>query len=299
VRSFETVRGPLPRLRLRETGPGRALAWPDLDEIRSAPEGWLRAILRLLLRRKFADFSRYRCASLLRAVASRMNWLEIRDPRAYVRHLRGSPAELERLYERLLIKTTAFFRDPEAFESLKRLVLRPLVRRGAGVPIRVWVAGCSTGEEAYSVAMGLYECCEVYRKTPPIQILATDLSDLALRQARAGEYTDRRVSGLSADRLSRFFTKTASGYRVAWSIRRLCVFSRHNLAQNVPFCRMDLVTCRNVLIYMEPDLQQQVLAKLHFALRPGGALMLGSTEAIPGSADWKVWDAKSRIYRRI
>jgi two-component system CheB/CheR fusion protein len=228
-----------------------------------------------------------------------MNLLEIQNPTCYVQRLNEDAAELDKLYERILIKTTAFFRDPEAFDSLKRNILEPLVRRRSRIaPIRVWVVGCSTGEEVYSLAICLTECLETARRAVPFQILSTDLSETALRKARAGEYSLRALEGVSPRRLSRFFTRSAGGYRIHPQIRGACVFSRHDLVASVPFSRMDLVTCRNVLIYMEPELQRRALSRLHFALKPGGILMLGATESLQKSQDYSPIDRKWRIYRR-
>jgi two-component system, chemotaxis family, CheB/CheR fusion protein len=273
---------------------------PDPRFLNAGIEGSLRAIFKLLLRWKQADFSLYRRSGILRAMASRMNLFHLQDPREYVRLLSQDHAELERLYERILIKTTNFFRDPSAFEALQRKALKPLIRRHSTPgPIRVWVVGCSTGEEAYTVAMCLVESAEAVGKPVSFQILATDISDAALRKARLGEYSPRMVEGVSPGRLERFFLKCAGGYRIKRDLRWSCIFSRHNLVQTIPFSRMDLVTCRNVLIYMERELQRKALSKLRYALKPGGLLMLGSTESVLGSPGWGIVDPKHRIFRRL
>ncbi len=193
---------------------------------------------------------------------------------------------------------TQFFRDPEAFEALKHKVFPALVAdRSPGTAIRVWVSGCSTGEEVYSLAISLLEFLGSRPESFPIKFLATDLNETALDKARTGIYVDNIEVDVSAERLRRFFVRVDGHYHISKSIREMCVFSRHNLASDPPYSRLDLVSCRNLLIYMDAALQRRVLPILHYALGPGGFLFLGGSESIgPFQNLFSIVDGRHRIF---
>jgi two-component system, chemotaxis family, CheB/CheR fusion protein len=192
---------------------------------------------------------------------------------------------VETLYQDLLIGVTSFFREPERFEALASLVFPEIVKnRGAADTLRIWVAGCSTGEEVYSLAIMLLEFLDGRPDAPQISIYGTDINDKSLKKARAALYSTRAVSGVSPERLARFFTPAPGGYRISKEVRALCVFAAHDVTRDPPYSRIDLVTCCNVLIYFEPELQKKAVAFLQYALAPGGFLMLGSSENLRGSA---------------
>ena len=193
--------------------------------------------------------------------------------------LQTNATELRALQEDILINVTRFFRDSEVFETLKRDVFPKLIAdRPPDLPIRVWVPGCSTGEEVYSIAICLLEELGGNAVEPAIQIFGTDASENNAHRARLGNYSDSIANEVSPERLRRFFTKTERGYQVNKRVRDLCIFARQNLSAEPPFSRLDLVSCRNVLIYFGSDLQRRVIATFHYALSPGGYLLLGNSE---------------------
>ncbi|HET6984428.1 MAG TPA: CheR family methyltransferase, partial [Myxococcaceae bacterium] len=229
------------------------------------------------------DFGEYKAPSLQRRLARRMALLRIESLRDYLALLRDHPEEAGRLYEEVLIHVTSFFRDPDVFESLKSAVFPQILKaKGPGEPIRFWVAGCSTGEELYSLAIALLEFLDDSARRHPIQIFGSDISERAVQTARKGAYPDTVMRDVSEERRRRFFTKVESGYRINKNVRELCVFVRHDLARDPPFSKLDLVSCRNVLIYFGQALQRRVLPTLHYALRQGGFLLLGRAESLPG-----------------
>jgi len=218
----------------------------------------------------------------------------------YQRYLQSSPPELSLLFSDLLIGVTSFFRDRELYDALAATVLPRLVEeRAAGAPIRIWIAGCATGEEAYSLAICLLEVLGDQAAGYKIQIFATDIDEQALATARRGLYPRSIELDLSPQRLERFLVLEDQGYRVARSVRDLVVFARHNLGRDPPFARMDLVSCRNVLIYMQPPLQRRILHLVHYSLRPGGALVLGLSESVGDDTTlFSVVDRKLKIYTK-
>jgi two-component system, chemotaxis family, CheB/CheR fusion protein len=257
-------------------------------------------IIRLLLSRTSVDFSHYKQATVRRRILRRMALLNLHEPADYLTVLKDDAGELQALYQDLLIRVTQFFRDPAAFEALKTKVFPHFLqgRRGQA-PIRVWVAGCATGEEVYSLAICLLEFLDAQSHPVAVKILATDLNDTALEKARSGSYLDNIEIDVSAERLRRFFVRTDTGYQISKAVRELCVFSRHNLTADPPFSRIDLVSCRNVLIYMDQALQRRVLPTLHYSLNPDGFLFLGSSENIGTFTDlFSVADAKHRIFSK-
>ena len=194
---------------------------------------------------------------------------------------------------------TSFFREPDSFKVLQELVFPAICQNKAiDAPIRIWVAGCSTGEEVYSIAMCLLEFLGDRPDKHPVQIFATDISEIAIGKARLGIYSHEALVDISPERLRHFFTQVQDGYQIGKLVRELCVFARQNLTSDPPFSRLDLISCRNMLIYLEPVLQKKVMPIFHYALNPDGFLMLGSSEGIGSAADlFAVADKKNRIYK--
>ena len=255
-------------------------------------------IIEMLRRSSGVDFTNYKTSTLTRRIARRMALQKADRLAEYAHVLAEKPAEIDALFQDILINVTSFFRDPESFELLKTRVFPRLIEeRGANEPLRVWVVGCSTGEEAYSLAIAFTECMEREGRVWPMQIFATDLNGAVIERARAGLYPKSISERVSAQRLLRFFYEVDGQYRVAKSIRDLCVFAKHDIAADPPFSRMDLVSCRNLLIYLEPVLQRQVMPILHYAVKPTGLLWLGASESTGAFRElFDVVDAKHRFY---
>jgi two-component system, chemotaxis family, CheB/CheR fusion protein len=229
------------------------------------------------------DYSEYKPATLERRLARRMALRRVATHEAYLELLLAEPEEARLLYEDVLIHVTSFFRDPEVFEQIKLDVFPGIVAGKAdGAPIRLWVAGCATGEEVYSLAIALLEFLDDAARSRTIQIFGTDISEKAIEVARSGVYPDSALRDLGDDRRRRFFTKLDRGYRISKSVRELCVFVRHDLARDPPFSKLDLVSCRNVLIYFGSALQKRIIATFHYCLNQPGFLLLGRTESISG-----------------
>lgn len=228
------------------------------------------------------DFSGYKTKTFLRRVNRRMQVRQATTIEDYVTLLKSDAEEVANLFRDLLINVTNFFRDLEAFESLEKEIMPQLFESKGAVPdmVRVWVPGCSTGEEVYSLAIVLREYMEKASTRVRVKIFATDIDESALGVARAGRYPEALMEGISSERKARFFQKEGTAYVVAKEVRDLCVFSPHNLIEDPPFSRMDLVSCRNLLIYFGQDLQNQVIPAFHYALKPGGYLFLGTSESI-------------------
>jgi two-component system CheB/CheR fusion protein len=244
------------------------------------------------------DFSLYKTGTIRRRVAHRMALQKTDSLERYAAYLEDRPAEAQALCQDIFIHVTSFFRQPEVFAALRRTVFPKLLAgRTEGDPIRIWVPGCSTGEEVYSIAIALFEFLDKRAADTRCQIFATDVSTAALDKARLGTYSAAAVADVSPKRLARFFEKTGAGYQINKSLRDRCVFARHDLGKDPPFSRLDLISCRNVLIYMGPVLQKKVLSVFHYALRPGGFLLLGDSETVGSSARlFSVVDRKSKIY---
>jgi two-component system, chemotaxis family, CheB/CheR fusion protein len=247
------------------------------------------------------DFSEYKATTFRRRLARRMLVRRMATPADYRELLRDEPDEVIALGRDILIHVTEFFRDPAAFDVLAaQVVPHILERHDDGTPIRIWVPGCSTGEEVYSIAICLLEALGDGAKRIPIQIFGTDLSAEMIERARAGTYPDAAVRGLGEERLHRFFTHSDAGYCVGKAIRSLCVFVKHDLTRDPPFVRLDLVSCRNVLIYFSASLQRRVVPLFHYCLNPGGFLMLGHAEAIAGFRGlFDTVDKASKLFRKI
>ena len=264
-------------------------------------DGRFTAVLALLRSASGVDFSAYRDTTIRRRIMRRMMLRGTADLAAYVERLRDERAELDALYQDILINVTSFFREPAVFESLKSRVFPDiLAAKRSNTAIRLWVPGCSTGQEAYSLAIALLEFLDDKPVQPPIQVFATDLSDaVSLHKARAGLYPESIEAEVSPARLRRFFHKEDGHYRVSKTLRDIVVFARQNVASDPPFSRVDLVSCRNLLIYLSPGLQKRVIPTFHYALNPGGFLLLGASETIGTFADlFATVDQPHRIYAR-
>jgi two-component system, chemotaxis family, CheB/CheR fusion protein len=246
------------------------------------------------------DFSRYKDKTFLRRVERRMQVLQVADLPAYVEYIKSDPKEATLLFGDLLIGVTNFFRDEDSFGGLADLVVPQLFAgKGGADTIRVWVPGCATGEEAYSIAMLLREALDKISVPPRIQIFATDVDENALSIARAGRYPAGLLETLSAARRARHFTKDGSNFVIAKEIRDICLFSTHSVIRDPPFSQIDLVSCRNLLIYFNLDLQKQVIPLFHYALKPGGFLFLGASENVSQHLElFASLDKKHRIFQR-
>jgi two-component system CheB/CheR fusion protein len=258
------------------------------------------AVLRVLRTATGVDFAQYKPASVRRRIARRMLLQKIDDLGTYARYLRQTPHEAQALCDDILIKVTRFFRDPEGFEALGRSVFPSLVKeRAADEPIRIWVPGCATGEEAYSLVICLLEFLDETDSHVPIQMFATDLSAAAVTRARAATFSASIENEVSADRLRRFFVKTDGRYRVSKAIRDVCVFASHDVTRDPPFSKLDLVSCCNVLIYLNAALQERVIPVLHYALNSTGFLKLGPSESVGRFTHlFSAVDKKHKIYAR-
>ena len=257
-------------------------------------------IVNLVRQRTSVDFGHYKQTTIRRRILRRMALRGIQDHREYLSLLQADATEAQNLFQDFLIRVTQFFRDPEAFESLKTSVFPALINnRSPNSPVRVWVAGCATGEEAYSIAISLLEYLDEHSENLSIKILATDLNESALERARAGVYLDNIEIDVSPARLRRFFVRQKGSYQISKAVRELCIFSRHNMSADPPFSRLDLISCRNVLIYMDVPLQKRVVSLLHYALNANGFLFLGSSENVSGSTELlNVVDARNRFFVR-
>jgi two-component system, chemotaxis family, CheB/CheR fusion protein len=278
------------------------VAKPDVEETEQpAGKNGLNKILTLLRRTTGVDFSLYKTNTLQRRVRRRMILNKMDGLEEYAQYLRENAAEVENLYQDILINVTSFFRDPEAFEILKEKIFPRLIeRRTPDEPVRIWVMGCSTGEEAYSIAMVFTEFSSERSGHIPVQIFATDINEKSIEKARAGLYSKDITADVSPERLRRFFTEAGGGYRVSKPLRDMCVFARQNVAADPPFSRIDMISCRNLLIYLESALQKQILPLLHYALKPTGILWLGSSETAGAAPDlFEPEDKRHRFYAKI
>ena len=257
-------------------------------------------IAQIMQRTTGVDFTHYKANTLHRRITRRMVLQKMENLADYETFLKRAPDEVEALFQDILIGVSSFFRDPAAFDALSETVLPKLLAgRSHQAPVRVWTLGCSTGEEAYSLAMLFAECTEAAGSDALVQIFATDLNNVSVGKARAGLYPKSIAQDVSPERLHRFFTEEATGYRICKAIRERCIFSRHNVLDDPPFSRVDLISCRNMLIYMEPVLQQQIMTLLHYALKPGGYLWLGASETAGTSrALFELEDARHKLFTR-
>ena len=244
------------------------------------------------------DFSLYREKMIKRRILRRLALRNIKSLAEYGKRLESDSAELMALQRDLLIGVTSFFRDRESFECLKKVVFpRILQGRSSGDTIRVWVAGCATGEEAFSIAISLEEYLDESGAAFPVQIFASDISAAAIGKARTGKYLENIAADVTQERLNRYFTKVEGGFQINKKLREMCVFTRHNLIDDPPFSKLDLISCRNVLIYLG-SVQKDILPLFHYALKPGGFLMLGASEAAASGDLFSVADREHRIYTK-
>jgi two-component system CheB/CheR fusion protein len=280
---------------------GRPLVAGETDAAEAGADvGAADAILRLLRDEYGIDFSHYKASTVTRRIERRLALNRSLDLEMYVEQLRSDPRELNSLYEDLLIGVTRFFRDDAAFATLEQRIIPELVERTPpGEQIRVWVAGCATGQEAYSMAILLHERLAAARKAVNVKILATDVHRTSLEVASAGVYSEEQIAGIGQERLDRFFTLKPHGYQISQTLRESIVFAPHNLIRDAPFTKLDLITCRNLLIYFQPHAQRTVLTLFHFCLKPGGFLFLGSSET-PGTLldEFDTFDEHGKIYRK-
>jgi two-component system CheB/CheR fusion protein len=261
----------------------------------------MKDVFRLLKSYSKVDFVDYKVATIRRRILRRININHIEDLRDYVKLLHRNPQEVEALYRDVLINVTSFFRNPDVFDSIHGIVYPKILGdRQHSDPVRVWVPGCSTGEETYSHAISLVETLSELRIEVPIQIFGTDLSESAIQKARTGIYKENIANEVSEVRLRRFFHKVPGGYQISKSIRDMCVFARQNVFSDPPFSRMDLISCRNVLIYLSPVLQKKVIPIFHYALKPNGFLLVGNTEGLLGSGAeiFELVERKCKIYQK-
>ena len=264
----------------------------------SAALSAMRRIMMLLRSRTGNDFSQYKQSTIRRRIDRRMVVHNLDDMDAYARYLQENPAEVQILFKELLINVTSFFRDKEAFEALNKETLpRLFENKPENYIFRIWVPGCASGEEAYSLAMLFREYMDEIKQEFKLQIYATDIDDDAIATARAGTYPANIAIDISPDRLRRFFVKEETGYRVKKEIREMVIFAIQNVIKDPPFTRMDLISCRNLLIYLETELQGRVIPAFHYALRPEGVLFLSPSEGIGNFTDlFAPLDKKWKIY---
>lgn len=261
-------------------------------------------LLRIFRQLKVAygvEFSNYKRTTIMRRIARRLVVHRLHSLKDYADLLQKNFGEVEALYQDILIKVTGFFRDPAVFDYLKTKIIPNLLsRRDQDAAIRIWVPGCSTGEEVYSIAICMLEALGDSLVAVPVQIFATDISEVAIGVAREGKYIENISQEVSTERLQRFFVKTDEGYQISKTLRDMCVFARQNMANDPPFSRLDLISCRNVMIYLEPKLQKRVIPLFHYALRPKGTLILGTSETIGQFTDlFSVEDKKLKVYSRL
>ena len=265
----------------------------------------IQKIIMLLRSHTGHDFSLYKKNTISRRIERRIAFHQLADYEHYVNYLRENPLEIDVLFNELLIGVTKFFRDRQAFDQLRDQIYPQLRRKNADEPIRVWVAGCSTGEEAYTIAIILTEYLDALdlKRKPKAQIFATDLDSNAIEVARAGFYFSNIVSELSPQRLERFFIKKNNGYVVKKEIREMIVFAQHNLIKDAPFTRLDLLCCRNVMIYLTTELQRKIIPIFHYSLNVNGLLFLGPAESVSGfqeffnniDSKWKIFERKEGV----
>jgi two-component system CheB/CheR fusion protein len=273
---------------------------PDNDEGNSdqKQEETFKQVLSLLRIRKGVDFTYYKQTTIRRRISRRIALMMKGNISEYLKYLKENKPELDILYQDLLIPVTEFFRDPVIFENVREKIFPVLLKNKLeNNSIRLWVAGCSTGEEAYSMLMSLHEFLEDKDQAFKIQVFATDISEMAIAKARTGFYTKREVSGLTPHRLQQFFTKTNGGFQINKTIRDTCIFALHNYLKDPPFANIDLISCRNSLIYMDPFLQKNALRTFHYALNAHGFLLLGKSETAGQVSElFNSIDKQSKIY---
>jgi len=264
------------------------------------PESDLVQLFNVLRSRHDTDFSHYKPSTVERRIRRRMAVNRVETLTEYLSVLRGSPDEVKELYADILIRVTGFFRDPQVFDALQRDIFPALMRgRKDGEALRMWVPGCATGEEVYSIAIAVLETASAIGADCQIQIFGTDVSEPAIVSARAGFYPDAAMTEVSPERIRKYFSRIDSGYRVNKAVRDCCIFARQNVTKDAPFSKLDLISCRNVMIYFGTGLQRKVLSIFNYALRPDGYLILGTSESIGNFGDlFNIVDKKNKIYQK-
>ena len=282
----------------------RSLLWQGrtIQTQTPAPENSLAKIFALIRYRTNQDFSGYKRSTVTRRIERRMGLHQLTQMDDYIRYLQENPPEVEILAKEMLIGVTQFFRDPEAWEHLIHALSGGLIQsKPDGSMLRVWIVGCSTGEEVYTMAIVLQECLEVLGKVGEIQfqIFATDVDKEAIDIARMGKYPENIEVDVSPKRLERFFTKENGTYQISLLLREKVIFAPHNVIRDPPFTHLDILSCRNLLIYLSTELQKKLIPLFHYALNPGGILFLGTAESIVGHKDlFSTLDSKSKIFQR-
>ena len=273
---------------------------PDHPELEVLPtgDGDLKQLLTLLHAATAVDFTHYKQTTVRRRIGRRMVVHRLKNLAEYVTFVQRNRSELKELFRDLLIVVTGFFREPDTFVALKEIIIASLAADRKD-PLRVWVPGCATGEEVYSLAICLHEALDEAHLSVPLQLFGTDISEFALTRAREAVYSNIITQHVSPERLNRFFVKVDSRYQISKTVRDNCIFARQDVTADPPFSHMDVVSCRNVLIYMGPQLQRKVIPTFHYSLKEGGLLLLGSAEAITGFGElFEPTERANRIYRR-
>ncbi|MGZ9006396.1 MAG: CheR family methyltransferase, partial [Burkholderiales bacterium] len=283
------------KTRAKKNRPGESA---ESAAARNEQEGYKRILL-LLRNHSGVDFSLYRSTTIQRRVRRRLVLNKQAALTEYADFARGNSKELDALYSDVLISVTSFFRNPEMFDVLQREIMPKLLKQRTADAIRVWVLGCSTGQEAYSIAMTYAEAADNSPRMRKLQVFATDLNDALLDKARHGLYAKTLVEDISPERLRRFFVEEDGGFRINKGLREMVVFARQNMISDPPFSRLDVISCRNLLIYLDPSLQKKALPTFHYALKPEGFLLLGASESVGAFADlFEPVDKKHKIYAR-
>jgi len=277
----------------------RSAVMPDAAESEPPQARGIDALYRVLETEFGIDFNHYKPSTVTRRIERRLALAQSPNVDEYLARLRSERDELDALYRDLLIGVTRFFRDPDAFDVLEQQVLPDLLtREPRNAPLRLWVAGCATGEEAYSLAILLQDLMAIHGERP-VKIFATDVHRGSLERAAVAAYDEEAVSNVSADRLARYFIQNGNSYQVVPELRQMIVFAQHNVISDAPFTRLDLITCRNLLIYLQPPAQQRILSFFHFALTQNGVLFLGPSESLGSLADgFDIVDKHWQLYRK-
>lgn len=256
----------------------------------------LNRIFQLLRQSTGLDFSHYRQTTILRRIQRRMVVHKFDKVKDYVRFVQSNPAEIKTLYQDMLINVTSFFRNPKVFDALKEEIFPAILKqRAPNAAVRIWTPGCSSGEETYSVAIALLEFLADKSPQLPIQIFGTDVNENIITKARAGVFPENIQGDVSPERLRRYFQKIEGAYHISKTVREMCIFAQHNVVNDPPFSQMDLICCRNLLIYLEPVLQNKVISLFHYALRPGGYLVLGTSEGVGTTTN--LFSSEDHTYR--
>ncbi|MDB6137274.1 MAG: cheR2 1, partial [Verrucomicrobiaceae bacterium] len=283
---------------LQHGAPGEDASSSSAAHTDGEESSWSR-ILHLIKQHNGADFTQYKSSTVKRRINRRMILNKVATISAYADLLQNSPTEMGALFADLLIGVTSFFRNPDAFRAAAKHLITTTQWRPTDEPVRIWVVGCSTGQEAYSLALSLLESFDGSARQRKLQLFATDLNEAALEKARAGYYETSMLDDVSPERLRRFFVEEEGGWRINKLVRSMCVFARHNFATDPPFSRIDLISCRNVLIYFDSALQKKALNLFHYALRPHGLLFLGSSENVSGPTElFDPFDKKHKIFTK-